>query len=101
MFIGDGMTSVNEHAELASATISGLPSRSRGRAIALNAAAQFGSYAFNNILATIVGIIVVRHLGQSEYGVLAFVVAYTSFFQLLTTMGVDTVVTREIARRPA
>jgi O-antigen/teichoic acid export membrane protein len=68
--------------------------------VALNTAAQFGSYGFNSALAMIVGIVVVRHLGRVEYGVMAFVIAYLSFFQILTSLGADTVVIREVARQP-
>jgi O-antigen/teichoic acid export membrane protein len=74
--------------------------RGLGRAVALNTVAQFGSYVFNTVLATIVAIVVTRHLGRTEYGVMAFVVAYASFFQILTSMGADTVLVRDIARRP-
>jgi O-antigen/teichoic acid export membrane protein len=76
------------------------PPPSRAWRVAVNTAAQFGSYAFNNILATIVSIVVVRHLGRSEYGVMAFVVSYLSLFQMVASIGADTVVIRDVSRRP-
>lgn len=70
------------------------------RRVAVNTAAQFGSYALNNLLATLVAIVVIRHLGRTDYGLMAFVVSYISFFQILTSFGADTVVIREVARHP-
>jgi O-antigen/teichoic acid export membrane protein len=71
------------------------------RGIVSTAASNFGLYVLNNILATIVAIVVIRHLGRTEYGIMAFVVSYLSLFQILTSLGLDTIITRQVARRPA
>lgn len=66
----------------------------------LNSAAQLGSYGLNSVLGAFVSVMVIRHLGRVEYGTMAFVVAYVSFFRMLTSMGTDIVLVREVARRP-
>jgi O-antigen/teichoic acid export membrane protein len=71
------------------------------RRVALNTTALFASYGLNSVLALLVSIAIIRHLGRSEYGVMAFVVSYLSFFQILASLGIDTVLIREAARRPA
>jgi O-antigen/teichoic acid export membrane protein len=83
-----------------SASSSPQPDRLSLRGIVSNTASNFGLYALNNVLATLVAIIVIRHLGRAEYGVMAFVVSYFSLFQILTSLGVDTIITRQVARRP-
>lgn len=72
----------------------------RARSVVRNSAAQFATTVFNNILAVLASVVVVRHLGPEQYGVLAFVVSYMSFFQILTSLGIDTVIVRDVARRP-
>jgi O-antigen/teichoic acid export membrane protein len=71
------------------------------RRVVLHTAANFASYALNTALALVVSVAVVRHLGRTEYGVMTFVVSYLSFFQILTSLSLDTVLIREAARRPA
>jgi O-antigen/teichoic acid export membrane protein len=70
------------------------------RRIAVNSVAVFGSYLLNTALSVLVAVAIVRHLGPAEYGVMTLVMAYLSFFQAFTHLGVDTVLLRETARRP-
>ncbi|NBF03288.1 oligosaccharide flippase family protein [Pseudomonas sp. Fl5BN2] len=49
-------------------------------------------------LGLLVGAWVARYLGPSEYGELAYVIAYIAFFQAVATLGLDGIVIREISR---
>lgn len=68
--------------------------------LASNTAILMASQLLNTALATVVAIVLVRYLGQEEYGLLSTTFAYLSFFTVLSSAGVDTVVTREVSRRP-
>ncbi|WP_430446963.1 MAG: flippase [Pseudomonas piscis] len=50
------------------------------------------------LLGLLVGAWVARYLGPSEYGELAYVIAYIAFFQAVATLGLDGIVIREISR---
>jgi len=52
------------------------------------------------VLGLLVGAWVARYLGPSDFGILAYVVAYIAFFQAFTNLGLDTIVVRDIARDP-
>lgn len=58
------------------------------------------SHGFNTVLAAVVAVLLVRYLGRTEYGILTTVYAYVSFFQIFTSLGMDTVLQREVARAP-
>ena len=47
-----------------------------------------------------IGIWVARYLGPEFFGVLSYVLAYTSLFSFLTRLGLDQIVIREIIKRP-
>ncbi|WP_323894334.1 flippase [Aeromonas allosaccharophila] len=42
--------------------------------------------------------LIARYLGPLQYGELAYVIAYLAFFQVLSTLGMDGVIVREIAK---
>jgi PST family polysaccharide transporter len=50
------------------------------------------------MLALLVGAWVARYLGPSDYGNYSFVLAYLAFFQVLSNMGMDGIVVRDIAQ---
>ena len=56
------------------------------------------SRGFNTVLAAVVSVLLIRYLGQDEYGLLTTAYAYISFFLLLTLAGVETVVIRDAAQ---
>ena len=49
-------------------------------------------------LGLVVGAWVARYLGPSQFGELAYVLAYIAFFQTITNLGLDGIVVREIAQ---
>lgn len=49
----------------------------------------------------LVGAWIARYLGPSEYGELAYVIAFLAFFQAVAGLGMDGIIVREIARDPA
>ncbi|MBW3534808.1 MAG: flippase [Gemmatimonadetes bacterium] len=65
-----------------------------------NTAVLAASYGLNTVLAAVVAILLIQHLGRDEYGVLTTIYSYLSFFIILTSVGVDTVVQRDVARAP-
>lgn len=50
------------------------------------------------LLGLLVGAWVARYLGPSQYGQLAYVLAYIAFFQAVATLGLDGIVVRDIAK---
>jgi O-antigen/teichoic acid export membrane protein len=48
-----------------------------------------------NFLTTIY---IIRYFGPNQYGVFSYVVAFSSFFQILVAFGLDTILVREISR---
>lgn len=67
---------------------------------ASNSAVLLLSYGFNTVVAAVVGVLLVRYLGRGQYGLLSTTYAYTSFFLIFTSIGVDTIVQRDVARAP-
>lgn len=65
-----------------------------------NSAVLLLSYGFNTVVAAVVGVLLVRYLGREQYGLLSTTYAYTSFFLIFTSIGVDTIVQRDVARAP-
>lgn len=49
-------------------------------------------------LGLIVGAWVARHLGPSQFGLLAYVLAYVAIFQAIANLGADAIVVRDIAQ---
>jgi len=47
-----------------------------------------------------VGIWVARYLGPEKYGLLSYVIAFTSIFGVVTKLGLDEIVIKEIVERP-
>jgi len=56
--------------------------------------------AVRAVLGVLVGAWVARHLGPSDYGNLAYVLAVVALFQAIANAGVDAIVVRELARTP-
>jgi O-antigen/teichoic acid export membrane protein len=51
-------------------------------------------------IGVIVGAWVARYLGPSQYGQLAYALAYIAFFQAIVNLGFDGVIVRDLARNP-
>lgn len=53
------------------------------------------------LLGVLVGAWVARYLGPEGYGKLAYVFAFLAFFQVLVSLGLDSIVVRDISRDPS
>jgi len=53
------------------------------------------------ILGLLVGAWVARYLGPNQFGELSYYLALIAIFQSITTLGMDGIVVREIAKAPA
>lgn len=52
------------------------------------------------LLGLLVGAWVARYLGPSQYGELAYALAYIAFFQAIATLGLDGIVVRDVCNMP-
>ncbi len=77
-----------------------LSGRSAIHSIANNTVWLMIDKALRAVLGLLVGAWVARYLGPGDFGILAYVVAYITFFQAFTNLGLDTIVVRDIARDP-
>ena len=66
----------------------------------MNSIAVLASQLLNNLLAAVVAVVLVRYFGREEYGIFTTVFTYLSFFAVFQSLGVDTIVLRDIARDP-
>jgi PST family polysaccharide transporter len=66
----------------------------------VNSFAVLASQLLNNLLAAVVAVVLVRYFGREEYGIFTTVFTYLSFFTVFQSLGVDTIVLRDIARDP-
>jgi O-antigen/teichoic acid export membrane protein len=67
-------------------------------AILHNSGWLFLDKAFRMGIGLVVGAWLARYLGPSQFGELAYVLAYIAFFQAITNLGIDGIVVREIAQ---
>src|SRR5882724_11948864 len=65
-------------------------------------AANTGWLLFDKVLRMVLGLLVTawvaRYLGPNDFGELAYVLATMAFFQIVSTLGADGIVVRDIAR---
>ncbi len=71
-----------------------------GSRIFRNSAALLSGQMAERILKLIVMAVLARFLGKSEFGLYIFVLTYVDFFHLLTDLGIQTILVREMARDP-
>lgn len=50
------------------------------------------------LLGLFVGVWVARYLGPAQYGELAYILAYIAFFQAVATLGLDSIIVRDISQ---
>ncbi len=65
-----------------------------------NSTALLGGHLAERILKLIVMAVLARFLGKSEFGLYIFVLTYVEFFHLLTDLGIQPILVREMARNP-
>lgn len=68
------------------------------RKVAINTIALFTTKLLSSILSLLISVLLARHLGASGYGDYSIVFAYLSFFQVLTGLGIDSIVVKEVSR---
>jgi O-antigen/teichoic acid export membrane protein len=68
------------------------------RRIFKNTVAVYGKNGFQAIVSLVSVAILARYLNLSTFGQYAFIVAFVEIFKVISTMGVNTILTREVAR---
>jgi O-antigen/teichoic acid export membrane protein len=77
-----------------------LQGREQVRAMVANSGWLIFDKLARALLGLLVGAWVARYLGPSEYGLLAYVLAYVALFQAVASLGADSIIVRDIAQRP-
>lgn len=70
------------------------------RRLGTNSAVLLASQVFNTLVAGIMGLLLIRYLGRAQYGLFASLYAFLYVFQILSSLGIDTIVFRDVARAP-
>ena len=65
-----------------------------------NAGWMIAEQAVQMIISIIIGILTVRYLGPSNYGVINYCNAYTAFFTAIAGLGIEAIVVKELIARP-
>jgi len=66
-----------------------------------NTVLLFTAQSINIVLGFVYVTLIARHLGVVEFGILSFSQAFTQMFSTLTDLGLNLLVTREIAKNPS
>lgn len=65
-----------------------------------NAGWLIGGQVANKLLAFLVGILTARYLGPSNYGLVNYAAAYTSFFASFCTLGINSIIVKNFVDHP-
>lgn len=65
-----------------------------------NASWIIGGRLANKLLAFLVGILTARYLGPSNYGLINYAAAYTSFFASICTLGINSIIVKNFVDHP-
>lgn len=76
-----------------------LPAFVKNRTIK-NAGWLIGGQLMNKLLAFLVGIFTARYLGPSNYGLINYSAAYTTFFAAVCTLGINSVIVKNLVDHP-
>lgn len=74
--------------------------RSAGRIIARNTVLGLGAQAVLRVISFLFNILVIRQLGDAQFGQYSIVVAWTGLFSVIGDLGITQYFAREIAREP-
>lgn len=74
--------------------------RLKNNRVVKNAGWIIGGKVANKLLAFIVGIFAARYLGPSNYGLINYAAAYTTFFASLCTLGINSVIVKNFVDHP-
>lgn len=61
---------------------------------------MFFGQMFGLLLSFFIGVWVVRYLGPENYGVLSYALAFTTLFSFIASLGVDSILNRELVKFP-
>jgi len=65
--------------------------------VAFNTFWLFGDRILKLLIGLVVSVIVTRYLGPENYGILSYILAYTSLFTGIASMGLEKILTKELA----
>jgi O-antigen/teichoic acid export membrane protein len=65
-----------------------------------NASWMIAEQAVQMIISFVIGMLTVRYLGPSNYGVINYCNAYTAFFTAIAGLGIEAIVVKELIARP-
>ena len=71
-----------------------------GNKVAKNAGWLIGGNIIYKLIAFVVGITTARYLGPSNYGLINYASAYLTFFFSLSTLGLNSIIVKELIDRP-
>src|SRR5205809_7246388 len=77
-----------------------LEGRTNLLAVIHNTGWLFADKAMRMVMGVLVGAWVARYLGPSQYGELAYVLAFVAFLSVICQLGIDAVAIRDMARDP-
>ena len=60
----------------------------------------FGQRVFKLIISFVVNIYMIRYLGPTEFGLLSYAISFAGIFTVLSGLGLDNIIVREIVNRP-
>ena len=66
----------------------------------INAGWIISGRVLNKLLAFIVGILTANYLGPSNYGLINYAAAYTTFFASLCSLGINSVIIKDFVEHP-
>lgn len=70
------------------------------RAVTANSGWLLFDKLTRSLLGLLVGAWVARHLGPTQFGLLAYVLAFIALFQAIANLGADAIIVRDIAQHP-
>lgn len=68
--------------------------------VVANASWMIAEQGIQMIVSFIIGMLTVRYLGPSNYGVINYCNAYTAFFTAIASLGIEAIVVKELIARP-
>ncbi|MCA0456396.1 MAG: flippase [Chloroflexi bacterium] len=76
------------------------PKTSTGRTIARNTLFSIGSQLILRVSGFLLNVLIIRQLGDDNYGQYAWILAWANFFSFIGDLGITQYMTREYAREP-
>ena len=71
-----------------------------GNRVAQNAGWLVGSKVIQMILSFFISLLTARYLGPSNYGLINYATAYTTFFSALCSLGLNSIIVKELLDNP-